>query len=410
MNKANHEANVIHPIPANEMDRIIRLSELDLDYSSLSDNFKDLTHLAARISGTDISLVNIIDSFTQWTVGSHGIDLEQMTREESACQYTIMGDDHFEVPDLSTDQRFQNNFYVKDPISLRYYFGVPLKDKGSDGVNFGALCVLDTKTKSLTPEKVELLKIIADEVVNRLKAYQAIALLKSKVKDANESKKKVAHDIRGPLAGIIGLSQIIAEQGKSANLDEVMDFINLIHKSSQSVLELADEILVDETARNAAAGNEFNLAMFADKLHKLYDPQAINKGVVLDVDVVKSVDHIPISKNKLVQIAGNLLSNAIKFTPRNGRIHIVLNVIVQSHQNVLAITVSDSGTGMSQKLIDQILNGTAESSNGTSGEVGYGFGLSLVKHLVDGLKGSMQITSEPGQGTVFNILIPQGNA
>ena len=65
MNKANHEANIIHPVPANEMDRIIRLSELDLDYSDLSDNFKDLTHLAAKVSGTDISLVNIIDSFTQ---------------------------------------------------------------------------------------------------------------------------------------------------------------------------------------------------------------------------------------------------------------------------------------------------------------------------------------------------------
>ena len=147
--------------------------------------------------------------------------------------------------------------------------------------------------------------------------------------------------------------------------------------------------------------------MFADKLHKLYDPQAINKGVLLDIDVVKAVDHIPFSKNKLLQIAGNLLSNAIKFTPRNGRIHIVLNIIVQAHQNVLAITVSDSGTGMSQELIDQILNGTAESSNGTSGEVGYGFGLSLVRHLVEGLKGSMQITSGPGQGAIFNILIPQ---
>lgn len=401
--------SIQHPVPVNEMERIIRLSELDLDYSSLSDNFKDLTHLAAKVSGTDISLVNLIDSITQWTVGSHGIDLEQMTREESACQYTIMGDDHFEVPDLSTDLRFSENFYVKDPISLRYYFGVPLKDKGRHGINFGALCVLDTKTKSLTPEKVELLKIIADEIVNRLKAYQAISILKSKVKDANESKKKVAHDIRGPLAGIIGLSQIIAEQGKSANLDEVMDFINLIHKSSQSVLELADEILVDEDKNKHPADNEYNLVMFAEKLRKLYDPQAINKGVVFDVDVIKAVDHIPFSKNKLLQIAGNLISNAIKFTPRNGRVQVVLNLIVQSHQNVLGITVSDSGTGMAQELIDQIMTGNATSTAGTSGEKGYGFGLSLVKHLVEGLNGSIQVTSTEDKGTTFSVLIPQNN-
>lgn len=409
MTEINKNAAIKHPVPANEMQRIINLSELDLDYSNLSENFKDLTHLAARVCGTDISLVNLIDSFTQWTVGRYGIELEQMTREESACQYTIMNDDHFEVLDLSADRRFSENFYVKDPISLRYYFGVPLKDKDAEGLNFGALCVLDTKTKTLTPEKIELLKIIANEIVNRLKSYQAIALLKSKVKDANESKKKVAHDIRGPLAGIIGLSQIIAEQGKDANLDEVMDFINLIHRSSQSVLELADEILIEEVNQRKPGDNEYTLIMFADKLHKLYDPQAINKGVQLDIDVVKTTDHIPFSKNKLLQIAGNLLSNAVKFTPRNGRIHVVLNLIVQSHQNVLGITVSDSGTGMSQEMIHQIQTGSASSTDGTSGEKGYGFGLSLVKHLIDGLKGSISITSEGEGGTTFSVLIPQNN-
>ena len=409
MTNSIKKMEIKHPVPVNELERIISLSELDLDYSSLSDNFKDLTHLAAKVSGTDISLVNLIDSFTQWTVSSHGIYLEQMTREESACQYTIMNDDHFEVADLSIDQRFSDNFYVKDPISLRYYFGVPLRDKGKEGVNFGALCVLDTKTKMLTPEKVELLKIIADEIVNRLKTYHAIAQLKSKVKDANESKKKVAHDIRGPLAGIIGLSQIIAEQGKTANLDEVMDFINLIHKSSQSVLELADEILIDEVNPKSNSDSEFTLTLFAEKLHKLFDPQAINKGVILEIEIVKAVDHIPFSKNKLLQITGNLLSNAIKFSPKGGRIHVVLDINVQSHQNVLSITVADSGTGMTKELIDQIMNGSASSTKGTSGETGYGFGLSLVKHLVAGLNGSMDIVSEKATGTKFTVLIPQNN-
>lgn len=403
----SNKTEIKHPIPDNELERIISLSELDLDYSNLSSLLKDLTLLAAKVSGTDISLVNLIDSFTQWTVSNHGIELDQMTREESACQYTIMGADHFEVLDLSEDQRFRDNFYVKDPISLRYYFGVPLKDLA--GHNLGALCVLDTKTKILTPEKIELLKIIAGEIVNRLKAYQAIARLKSDVKDANESKKKVAHDIRGPLAGIIGLSQIIAEQGKDANLDEVMDFIKLIHRSSQSVLDLADEILTDERSVKVLSENEFNLSLFADKLHKLYDPQAINKGVILDIDFVNTVEHIPFSKNKLLQIAGNLLSNAIKFTPRNGRIHIALDIVVQTHQNVLSIIVSDSGQGMSQEVIDQIMTGSVGSTDGTLGEKGYGFGLSLVKHLVEKLGGSIHISSEMDSGTIFHVLVPQRN-
>jgi len=71
---------------------------------------------------------------------------------------------------------------------------VPLKT--DDGYNLGALCVLDPNLKTLTPEKTELLKIFADEIVNRLKAFKAMENLKRKLDEANESKKKVVHDIR----------------------------------------------------------------------------------------------------------------------------------------------------------------------------------------------------------------------
>src|SRR5215217_7373169 len=96
------------PIPKNEFERIIDLSEFDLDYSSLEDNFKDLARLAANVAGTNISLVNLIDSFTQWSVSTHGLDIEQMPREESVCQYTIMDKQPFEVVDLSADERFKD--------------------------------------------------------------------------------------------------------------------------------------------------------------------------------------------------------------------------------------------------------------------------------------------------------------
>ena len=125
------------PIPANEMERIIRLSELDLDYSDIQESLKDLTKLAAKVAGTSISLINLIDSFTQWTVARYGLDLEQMTREESVCQYTIVAEESFEVPDLTADQRFKDQFYVTGPPKVTYYFGVPLQT--DDGFNLGAL-------------------------------------------------------------------------------------------------------------------------------------------------------------------------------------------------------------------------------------------------------------------------------
>src|SRR5215217_3983828 len=391
------------PVPHNELERILSLSELDLDYSSLSDQLKDLTHLAARVAGTDISLINLVDSFTQWSIANYGLSLEQMTRDESVCQYTIMTDDQFEVPDLSSDDRFKDNYYVKDPLSLRYYFGVPLKSR--EGLNIGALCVLDTKLKVLNPEKIELVKIIAGEIANRIKSYGAINMLRQRLDDANNSKKKVAHDIRGPLAGIIGLSEIASQQGDENSLDDILEFLKLIHKSSKSILELADEILSEDQDVKLLGASEFDLVLFKEKLIRLYAPQAQNKSILFNVNISEVTQRIPFSKNKLLQIAGNLISNAVKFTPHGGTIDVGLDLTLNTDRNILVISVNDSGVGMSEGVIEKILSGDAATTAGTSGETGYGFGLSLVKHLIDALGGTLKITSSNTTGSFVEVLL-----
>jgi signal transduction histidine kinase len=396
-----------NPIPKNEMGRILSLSDYDLDYTSFQDTFKDLAKLAATVAGTSISLVNLIDSFTQWTVTNHGLDIDQMPREDSVCQYTIsVPEPHFEIRDLTGDDRFKDKFYVVDGPKLKYYFGIPLKT--SEGYNLGALCVLDRDLKTLSPEKIELLKIIAGEIVNRLNAHKMITGLKSKLHEANETKKKVAHDIRGPLGGIIGLAQVISEQGQENEIDEVLEFINLIQRSGRSLLELADEILSTDLPKpKDLKTDEFNLLVFKDKLEKLYTPQAKNKNIDFVINTSVNSDTIPFSKNKLLQITGNLISNAMKFTPVNGKITVDLGLKIEETQNMLQINVTDTGVGLGQDVINTILAGKATSTDGTSGEQGYGFGLALVKHLVDTLKGEMRIYSHPNQGANFEILLPQ---
>ena len=69
--------------------------------------------------------------------------------------------------------------------------------------------------------------------------------------------------------------------------------------------------------------------------------------------------------------------------------------------------MKDSGVGIDEKAIEKILKGNAASTTGTTGEAGFGFGLALVKHLIETLKGSINIYSKPGQGTVFEVRLPQ---
>lgn len=403
-------------MPANEMERVTRLADYDLDYTEMQESFQDLTKLAAKVAGADISLINLIDTFTQWTVSHYGLPIQQMPREDSVCQYTIVSKESFEVKNLLEDERFRDKFYVKDDPLLRYYFGVPLQT--DDGVNIGALCVLDKVGKEITPEKIELLKIIADEIINRFNAFKVIQGLKSKVKEASETQRKVAHDIRGPLGGIINLAQLISSQGDNNRMEEVLGFIKLIQKSGTSLLELADEILtadkkqtVPETgAERKMEDHELNLFLLKDKLEKLYTPQAMYKHIAFTVNTTGKLDTKPFNKNKLLQIAGNLISNAIKFTPQNGSVTVDLDLSILGKQQVVCIKVTDSGQGMDQQTIDNILNGNASSSSGTKGEQGYGFGLSLVKHLVYNLHGTMNISSKIGEGTVFEIVLPQSRS
>lgn len=397
--------NLPPPIPENEKERALHLASFDLDYSDISDNLKDLTHLAAKVAGTNISLVNLIDTYTQWSVANYGHSDGPADREESVCQYTIMSNQPLEVKKLSQDERFKNKDYVLNEPHFEYYFGIPLQT--SEGYNLGALCVVDNVEKEISPEKVELLKIIANEIVSRLVAMKLIEQLRNKVNEAKETQKRVAHDIRGPLGGIINLAEIIAMQGDQNKMDEVLLFMNMIHKSGRSILELADEILsTDKPTEKSIKSTEFNLILLKEKLEKLYTIQAQNKQVQLIITCNGNAEDTPFSKNKLLQIIGNLISNALKFTPNGGKVIVDLNIIIEPDKR-LYITVKDTGIGLNEDCIQQILSGGSMTTGGTSGETGYGFGLPLVKHLIDSLYGTMKITSVPNEGACFEITLPQ---
>ncbi|MBX2905283.1 MAG: GHKL domain-containing protein [Taibaiella sp.] len=391
------------PIPENEMERVLQLAELNIDFTNF-DNFKQLARLAATIAGTEISFVNILDSYTQWTVSKHGFEIDQMPREDSVCQYTIVGSGSFEVNDLANDDRFKDKFYVSGDPNLRYYFGLPLQ---FDNVNLGALCVMDRRPHSLSPEKTEMLRIIAEEVVSRLRVYKYIEQLRNNITDVKSTQNKVLHDIRGPIGGIIGLAEIIQTQGNENKLDEVIDFINLIYKGGKSVLELADEILENDQKRNRnVKSNELTLVLFREKLEKLYVPQAKSKNIMLTFATSRPTEELVFPHNKLMQIAGNLISNAIKFTPKFGDVKVTLSLSEEEKQNTLKIAVKDSGEGIPADKVEELLTGKAKSTDGTSGEKGYGFGLDLVKHLVQGMNGTFNITSEPPNGALFEVTIP----
>ncbi|MDQ8003201.1 MAG: GAF domain-containing sensor histidine kinase [Pedobacter sp.] len=392
------------PIPPNEAERLATLFELDLDYVSLNNSFEDLSYLAAKITGTEISLISFIDSYTQWIVSRFGLEVYQTPIDDTVCQYTIMEDDHLEIEDLSKDKRFDGKGIADEPMNLRYYLGIPLKT--NSGYNIGSLCVLDTNFHKLSQEKIDQLKIVAKQVITRINDTNAIKSLEKKLATQNDTYKKVAHDIRGPIAGIIGLADMISNDKDEYPSEELHNIVGMMGKSGQSVLDLADEILKNSLKDAVYAPEVFTLRIFKEKLEKLYQPQAFNKQIKLEIQTNIAFDTIQIKKDKLLQISGNIISNAIKFTPNDGKITAILDLIIETDKKTLILEVQDTGTGIAENTIKEILEGSASSNDGTIGEKGYGFGLPCVKKLLREIGGEISINSVIGQGSQFKIRVP----
>ena len=390
------------PIPDNEFERVLKLSEYDIDYSEIHGKLDDLTRLAAHVAGTPISLINLLDSTTQWTVSKVGLDIRQTPREDTVCQYVILEDDSVEVEDMEADERFRDKDYVQDDPNIKYYYGVPLKTP--DGYRIGAMCVMDTDEHDLTPEKEDFLKIIANEVITRIEYEHKLKLMRHNVDELKEIQRKVSHDIRGPIGGIIGIAEILRDQAEESKMNEFMQLVELINKGGRSVLDLADEILSNYKESSKTSSNELTLEILKNKLTDLYQPQALNKSIDYKVVISNGNSELSFPKHKLLQILGNLISNSIKFTPQDGKVEVTLSI--KKPDLELLATVKDSGIGMTEEQISQILNDEARSTSGTSHERGYGFGFKLAKHLVESLKGSMAISSQKDQGTEITIKVP----
>lgn len=392
----------------NETERVLDLLSFDLDYSTLEDDFASLTSLAAHVTGTEISLLNLIDMYTQWTVSGYGFPAGQTPRENSVCQYTILEQNHFEVKDLQHDQRFQDLPGIQDGPKMRYYMGVPLRTPA--GHNIGVLCVMDSHEKSLTPDQIAVLHTIASEIVKRLLIQKQVQNLRREVAEARALNKRVAHDIRGPIGGIVGLAQmLIRKEGKSSQ-EEILKIIRMIEKSGTSLLGMADEIMQEkyEQPLSTAPEDGLTLRRLKNKLEELFEPQSIDKGIAFDVSVNEELADINFTKNKLLQVAVNLVSNALKFTPPLGQVSVALDLTLSQNHRVLYLKVSDTGIGLEPEQVQAIRSGNAASTSGTGGEVGYGMGLQLVREMLNSLKGDMQVESVLGRGTSFELRIPIG--
>lgn len=391
-----------------ELERLLNLSDFDLDYGSLEQKFIHLNKLAAQIAGTEISQLNLIDNYMQWSVSQIGTTDLQTPREKTICTYTVEGNTPIEILDLGKDERFQNFESVKS-AGAKYYYGIPLVSK--EGFSIGSLCVISLSELKLSNEKKESLALLAEEVIQRLEELREINKLKRESFELKSANREIAHDIRGMINGIMGLGDLIEFENKGKS-GEIEKFIKLQKGSCRSIVEYLEDLL--ETESEYEKNDLTNLEKLSSKLERLYLPLAIKKGIDFKVSLNEKHADVQFESSKILQILGNLVSNAMKFTPQKGEVYVVLKLNKTTKKNEknkldeyrLKILVSDSGVGMSKEKIDEILRNRAISTKGTIGEKGFGLGLNLVQHHIEKLNGSFDIESDIENGSSFKVMIP----
>jgi PAS domain S-box-containing protein len=146
--------------------RLRALNSYDVLDTLPEKEYDAITRLASYICQAPIALITLIDNDKQWFKSKIGLDISETPRNQAFCNYTIQGDQIFEVPDALLNKELKSNPFVDTTDGIRFYAGAPLIDP--DGYRLGALCVIDLMPRKLTNEQRDALRTLADEVMSHL--------------------------------------------------------------------------------------------------------------------------------------------------------------------------------------------------------------------------------------------------
>jgi signal transduction histidine kinase len=208
-----------------------------------------------------------------------------------------------------------------------------------------------------------------------------------------------SHDLRGPLGNLqllwTDLSVRMRRKDYESIDEELFGMVDRSLAGNQSLLE--NLFSFAESQRNSASDRTADLAQALAEVYAQWDAPARTKNVRLDPEFPQSI-LVTAEPSAVVAVLRNLVGNAVKFTPAGGR------VTVRALTNPPRLEVSDTGLGMEPDLLDRVFRMVGKvSRRGTAGEQGSGFGLVLVKELVSGWGGTLQVSSELGKGTRVTV-------
>jgi PAS domain S-box-containing protein len=407
-------------------------SELDLDAL-----VQTVTDAATHLSGAKFGafFYNVIDeqgeSFLLYSLS--GAPREAfasfgLPRNTPVFDPTFRGERVVRSPDITQDVRYgtmaPHHGMPKGHLPVRSYLAVPVISRSGEVI--GGLFFGHPETGIFTERTERIIVGVAAQAavaIDNARLYEAAhraaeernTLLESERTARNAAERmsemkdlflaNLSHELRTPLNAIVGWSQVLRRGAKDAA--DLQQGLEAIERNARMQTQLIEDLL--DMSRITSGKVRLDVQpiapiSFIEAAIETVRPAADAKAIRLE----KMLDPVagPVSGDpgRLQQVIWNLLSNAIKFTPRGGKVQVVLEC-VNSH---IEISVADTGIGIEPAFLPHVFERFRQAdASSTRSYGGLGLGLSIAKHLVELHGGTVHVRSlGVGQGTTFAVHLP----
>jgi signal transduction histidine kinase/CheY-like chemotaxis protein/HPt (histidine-containing phosphotransfer) domain-containing protein len=257
---------------------------------------------------------------------------------------------------------------------------------------------------------VGILSLLIVFDITRSNKYKAeLQLAKDEAERLTEVKQRflsnMSHEIRTPLQSILGFSEQAKKQGKAGS-----EMVDAIFNSSTHLLQIVNEVLDYSritSGKFTLIHTPFSLTKLMNEVEDVMKIHASAKRLKLYIEHNFSNEFLYVGDEfRLKQVLYNLIGNAIKFT-QEGSIRLTATQHIIDSNIDVKFTIEDTGIGMNKQQLERVFNEFEQAdSHIASNYGGTGLGLAIVNELVLLMDGNIEVTSEPGKGTVFTLHIP----
>ena len=232
--------------------------------------------------------------------------------------------------------------------------------------------------------------------------------------EANRSKSSflanMSHDIRTPMNAITGITSLLEYDAE--NEEKVREYAKKIDVSAQHLLGIINDVLdmsKIEAGKTVFKYSDFSILELMQEIQMMFRPQAEGKHqmMVMNHD---NIEHEWVNGDKvhMMQIFSNLLSNAVKYTQEGGKIQFLVEEYETKSRAYAKyrFVVSDNGMGMSADFKDTIFDAFTRAESSLTNKIqGTGLGMAITRNLVEAMGGTIDVESELGQGSCFEVFM-----